>query len=704
MIPILFDKTETNFTSNGIGRLSDAISCTVEEEGNGKYVSELTYPVTGEHYAEIEVQSIIYCATSQRTSPQPFRVEKITKPINGKVKIYANHLSYDLSKNVCMPFTVAAGPSACATAIAALKTNAVEDCPFDFWTDVNTVSGYKQTAPASIKSRLGGVEGSILDQFGGQYEWDHYHVKLHRQRGRINTGIILKYGKNITDLTQEENIANTVTGVVPFWSDLDGETLVTLPEKAVYSQHAASYPFKLTEPLDLSANWDEAPSVASLRLAAEAYIAKSDLGVPKVSIDVSFIPLWDTEEFASVAPLEEVGMYDEVTVEFEKLGVQATAKVVRTVYDCLKERYREITIGSIRSTLAQTLNDKNKDTIQTISDMGQRAAVSSEDLVNKATAWLRNGEGYIMARTDQDGNWKELFAMDTADPTEAVDVIRINKNGIGGSTHGIDGPFNVAMLIDGTIVASLIATGILQDRNGNFVLNLDTGTLSIGGNASMNGQTLSAMQTTISLTAEGLSSEVTNRQNADSGLSSRITQNAESISSEVTNRTNADSALSSRITQNAESISMKVSKGDVSSQISVESGQITLTGGRLVITTGKFQLTAGGIMTCKGANIEGELYTGDIDGNNYLNYYGVKIHAHSANGESWINFNNSVGSQYRVIELKGGGVSFSVGKIYVADEGSYSVATGQTATINYKNHSGGNCTLEFKKGILVNFY
>ena len=665
MIPILFDKSAQTFTTNGIGRLSDAVSCEVEEEGNGKYVCTLTYPVSGSLFDQIEPQSIIYAVPSQGTDPQPFRVEKITKPINGRVIIYANHISYDLSKNVVMPFSVEAGAGACAEVMVKLKEKAVETCPFDFWTDVNTIASYKQTAPSSIRSRLGGVEGSVLDQFGGQDEWNGYHVKLHRQRGRINTGIVLKYGKNITDLTQEENIAATVTGVVPFWSDIEGDTIVTLPEKAVYSQYADRYPFKLTEPLDLSMNWEEKPSVESLRLAAQAWIAKSELGVPKVAIDVSFVPLWDTEEYAAVAPLERVGMFDEVTVEFEKLGVKATAKVVRTVYDCLKDRYKEISVGSLRSTLAQTLNDQNAKNIQTITDIGQRAGTASMDMINKATAWLRNGEGYIMARTDQDGNWTELFAMDTADPTEARDVVRINKNGIGGSTSGIEGPFNVAMLIDGTIVASVIASGILQDRNGNFVLNLDSGTLSIGANANMNGQTLGDMKTVISATASGLSSE-------------------------VTRATNAEGSLSSRITQNADNIALKVSKGDVSSQISVESGQITLTGGRLVITSGNFQLTSGGIMTCYGANIRGTLITGDVDNNNYLEYSGVEIYAHSSNGNSWINFNNNVGTQYRVIELRGGGVAFSVGKIYVANEGSTSVSTGQTGTF------GG---LYFKKGI-----
>ena len=229
MKPILFAENSTTFTTNGIGRLSDAISCIVIEERNGQYELEMVYPIDGQHYSDIGIRKIIVAIPSDGASLQAFRIYQMSKPINGKVTINARHITYDLSKNTSMPFSVAASPTACASTLAGLKSNAVETCPFTFWTDVTTGASYTQTVPGSIKSRLGGVEGSVLDQFGGEFEWDNWTVKLHNQRGRLatTTGLSLRYGKNITDITQEENIAETVTGVVPYWIDYEGD-IVTI--------------------------------------------------------------------------------------------------------------------------------------------------------------------------------------------------------------------------------------------------------------------------------------------------------------------------------------------------------------------------------------------------------------------------------------------------------------------------------------------
>ena len=590
MKPIIFAENENNFTTNGLGRL-DCISCIVIEERNGAYELEMELYATTAHASDIAMNSIIGAIPCDGGTIQAFRVYAITKPINGRFTVYARHISYDLTKIPCMPFSIAASPTAATNTLAALKSNAVEDCPFTFWTDVTTAAAYKQALPASIRQRLGGVSGSVLDQFGGEYEWDNYSVKLHKQRGRIDTGITLRYGKNITDVTQEENIANTVTGVVPFWSDLDGVNVVTLPEKAVYSVNADRYPFHLTAALDLSGNWEEQPSVNSLRLAAQAYVNKSGLGIPKVSIEVSFVELWQTEEYKEVAPLQRVKLCDEVTVEFEKLGISETAKVVKTEYDVLDERYKSIQLGNLRSTLVSTLNDQNASTIQTI----DLRATQTSDAINKATAWLTSANGYIVAVKNQDGSWKELLAMNTNDPATATKVMRLNENGLGGSSSGIDGPYLSAILSDGTIVATMIATGILQDHNGNFVLNLDTGTLTIGGGAGLGDgtETVSSTLTKITATASGLTSEVRRAQDAEGVLEDDI-EDAYTL-----------------IEQNADAIALKVSKGNLSSELSLETGAITLnTTGRLIMTSGNFKLDATGTMSCVNADIQGTITLG----------------------------------------------------------------------------------------------
>ena len=472
MTPILFAENSTTFTTNGIGRLSDALACIVTEERNGQYELAMEYPISGQHYEDIGIRKIIVAKPSVGGDLQPFRIYKITKPIAGRVGIYAQHISYDLSKNVVMPFSVEASANACAETLAGLKTNAVEPCPFTLSTDVTRISSYHQTAPMSFRSRLGGSEGSVLDQFHGEYEFDVYDITLHSKRGHDN-GVVLRYGKNITDLVQEENITNTITGVVPYWTDMNNTETVVLPEKVVYSQYADRYSTKLTVPLDLSDQWDEAPTVESLRAAAQAYVSDHNLGVPDVSISVSFINLRDTAEYADIADLETVNLCDDVHVQFEPLGIDTTAEVVKCVWNVLAERYNEISVGSLKSSLTSTLNKQNSQNVAAI----EKTKVQAGNAINKATAWLSSGDGYIVAIKGNDGEWKELLAMDTNDIETAQKVMRLNENGLGGSTHGVDGPYNAAILVDGTIVADAVKTGILTDLNDKFYLNMETGEL-----------------------------------------------------------------------------------------------------------------------------------------------------------------------------------------------------------------------------------
>lgn len=447
MIPILFSENSTVFTSNGIGRLSDAISCYVTEERNGQYELQMVYPSTGAHFDDINLRAIIVAKPSAGANNQPFRIYNISRPINGKVTINAQHISYDLSKNVCMPFSVPASASACSQALAGIKSNAVETCPFTFTTDVTTIANYKQTSPASIRSRLGGSEGSVLDQFHGEYEWDVYDVIFHKDRG-TQKNIPLRYGKNITDIKQEEEISQTITGIVPFWMDNEGNNLVTLPEKVVYSPNASHYPQKLTVPMDFSSDFQEQPTEAQLRTHAQVYVNQSGVGVPKVSIDVSFVNLADTEEYKDLIALQAVELCDTIPVQFEPLGIDTDAKIVKTEYDTLAEKYTKITVGSLRSNLASTITEQNQSMVTETTAKFEKIGGEIEN----ATAWLTSSGGYVVAVKNQDGSWKELLFLDDNDIDTAVNVLRINENGIGFSSHGVSGPYTQAWTLDGRLV------------------------------------------------------------------------------------------------------------------------------------------------------------------------------------------------------------------------------------------------------------
>lgn len=500
MKPILFSESATTYTTNGIGRLSDTISCKVTEERNGMYELEMEVPETGSHVNEIAINSIIAVTPSDGASLQPFRVYKITKPINGRFSVYAQHISYQLSLIPCMPFSVTASASACASTLAGFKNNAVETCPFTFQTDVKTVSSYTQTAPASIRSRLGGVEGSVLDQFGGEYEWDGYTVKLHTHRGVQTPSVTLRYGKDIIDLNQEENIANTITGIVPFWADSEGSNIVTLPEKVIESSTASNFPYKRTVVYDFSSEWENAPTVSQLRSKAQAYVNKSGIGIPDVSIKVSFVHLADTEEYKDIAPLQTVKLCDIVGIEFEKYGISTTAKVVKTVYDVLSDRYESIEIGSIRTNLASTLSDTNS-SIQGLANSTQinfakmsnsvQSSISglSSDLeaeikstaaelqqnIDNATAWLTDTGGVIRALKNTKGEWTDLLCMSTTATATSGNVLRLNSNGIGFSSNGWNGTYTQAWTLDGRLVigGTNVPSITVYDNSGKIIFQAD---------------------------------------------------------------------------------------------------------------------------------------------------------------------------------------------------------------------------------------
>lgn len=490
MIPTLYSPTETNFTSNGLGGLADCISCEVTEERNGAYIMQIVYPIDGLHFSDIVHSSIIKVIPSDGATEQLFRVYRISKPLNGKVTIEAEHISYQLSFIPVSPFTA----SNCAGALSGLVTHSMETNPFTVWTDKETSATYTQTLPASFRSRLGGVQGSILDVYGGEYEFDNYTVKLHASRGSDN-GVTLRYGKNITDIKQEENIENTITGICPYWTDSDGNTVTG---DIQYAEGADNFPYKRTVVMDFSSDYENQPTKAELEAHTRNYISSNRVGVPRVSMTVSFVALWQTEEYKHIANLERVKLCDIVTVEFEKLGISTKAKVVKTVYDVLKERYKSIEIGESRTDLAKTLSAMQSVVNQAPTEGFMRQAI------NHANSLLSGGlGGHVVINRNANGEPNEILIMDTDDKDTAVNVIRMNVNGIGFSTTGYDGDYTTAWTIDGHFNADFIKAGTINaiDITGSHITgalmegstarfgsgNLQT-TLSYGPSAGFDGQ------------------------------------------------------------------------------------------------------------------------------------------------------------------------------------------------------------------------
>ncbi len=479
MNPILFESTAKSFNNNGIGILSDAAFCEVTEERNGIFELVLNYPISGIHFSEIGQRSIILAKPNATAEPQPFRIYKITKPMNGMVTVYAEHISYDLSGVAVVPFEAGSA----SAALQALKSNSVGENLFEFWTDKSTVATMNVKTPASVRAMLGGVTGSVLDTYGGEYEWDGFTVKLHNQRGQ-NRGVSVRYGKNLIDLTQEENCASVYTAVMPFWADSEGNT-VMLDEKTVEVE--GNFDFVRAFVLDLSSEFENQPTEEEIKSYTEKYIKNNKIGVPHVSMNLSFVQLEQTEEYKNKALLGRVNLCDEVNVVFEKLGISATAQVIKTVYNVLLNRYESVELGDAKSNIADTIVKQE----QAIKDAPKQAMSMVAKAAENATQLITgNRGGYVVIHSSTGASEPdEILIMDKPTIEEAVKVWRWNNSGLGYSENGYPGPYTSAWTIDGafnadfitagTISANLIKSGLLQSFNGRTTFDMDDGTITV---------------------------------------------------------------------------------------------------------------------------------------------------------------------------------------------------------------------------------
>lgn len=349
MKPILYSRDEASFTSAGLAILSDCISCTVEEELNGTYECVFEYPITGRHYGMIQEGMLIGATHDDSGTVQPFEIYKRSAPIGGIVEFNAHHISYKLSKTVTMPFTA----SSLAQALTALASNIVGDTSFSFSTAMASGGSYSLKEPAQVRTALGGGEGSILNVFGGEVEFDKFDVIIHERRG-TDTNVEIRYGKNLTDVVQELDTSDTYNAIVPYW--MSDNTLVTLTEEYVAHDEDA----ELTMiPLNLTDKFENKPTKAQLKAKAEEVLNESAGWVTKESIAVDFVALWQTKEYENYAALQQVRLGDSVSVYYPALGVIANKqRVVRTVYNTLLDRFDEITLNELQTSLASLTDQK----------------------------------------------------------------------------------------------------------------------------------------------------------------------------------------------------------------------------------------------------------------------------------------------------------------------------------------------------------
>lgn len=465
MYPILYTSiTEGTVPSHyGSGTLSDCLSATIKEARNGEYELTMEYAAYGIHADEIAPNTVIKAKPNFTDDPQLFRVYKVGKTINGHFTVNAQHISYDLSGKV-----ITSGSAGSAAAACLLLTGAAGN--FSITTDKTVSADFNVDVPSSVRSWFGGKSGSILDVYGpGEWKYDNFSAEFKADRGQ-DRGVTIRYGKNLTELSQTLDMSNLASAVIPYYKDGDGNVTSgsAVPTGLVGITRQLA--------VDFSSSVDPesaTPIVTQLATLAASYIANNNLTTLKNNITLDFVQIKDLGE--------RVDLCDTVHIYFEPLGITASAKCVETVWDVLEERYTQTTFGDPRTNIADTIATAQKQIEEKPSTTQMQAAV--EHATEKITG---NLGGYVILHdSDGDGEPDEILIMDTPDLSTAVNVWRWNQAGLGYSGTGYAGPYGLAMTANGEIVADFISTGtlnadlikagVISDVQGNSTIDMTNG-------------------------------------------------------------------------------------------------------------------------------------------------------------------------------------------------------------------------------------
>ena len=463
MFPILYEQITSGVIPqhNGLGVLSDAISCVVEQERNGIYELTMEYPISGIHAQELAKRRILKVKPNFTDAPQLFRIDRISGTLNGKFTVYAKHISYDLSG-----YVIARGTASNAIQAVNLLESAASGYNFD--TDKNVTADFTITEPSSVRSWFAGKSGSFLDVFGKtELKYDNFNVHFLLNAGQ-DRGITIRYGKNLLALSQETDCNNLYTAVMCYFKEEDG-TIIDGDE--ITTGLSLDVPKVMI--IDCSDDFDEIPTVQELNQKAQQYINNNNLTLPTNNITLDFVQSGELSN--------RVDLCDTVSIYYEALGItRAKVKCIRTKWDCLKERYIETEFGDVKTNLTETITTISKEVAEkpSVTEMG--------NAISAATSLITgNSGGYVVLHdTNNDGEPDEILIMDTPDISTAVNVIRMNKNGVGLSTTGYEGTYTTAFTAQGIVAdaittgilnANLIKAGVISDAQGKSTIDMTNG-------------------------------------------------------------------------------------------------------------------------------------------------------------------------------------------------------------------------------------
>lgn len=483
MIPILYKPD----AKTKIGWLAEASDCQCTEERNGVFELEFQYPMLGRYAADLVIDRYVKAKPNASAANQFFHIRKVSKPIDGMFTVSCEHISYALS-GYPVPTVSASGNAQVAinAILTAAKNQLGKDTGFSVATTDITLSSSIALTNVSARAALGGVPGSVLDVYGGEYEFDNHTIKLHKARGK-DRGVRIAYGRNMTELKCDIDMDSAYTGIYGY---VKNDNVDLHSYKAVTNSSGINAKTLIRDFSSDFSGGDSEITQSGLDSAVSAYAAANDINSPTVSMTVSFVDLSQSPEYASFSELESVSLCDTVQIYHKDLNINIKAKVIKTVYDVLRERYTSIDLGSPRANFAdvikQTVNETKDLRGQIVATKSDLTAAYEKAIADATAAITGNSGGHVRLNPPQ--NPQEILIMDTPDISTAKNIWRANLSGYGHSSSGYSGPYRTAVTQDGHIVADFIDTGILnaniiragimQSTNGEFSFNLETGHIS----------------------------------------------------------------------------------------------------------------------------------------------------------------------------------------------------------------------------------
>ena len=403
MRPILFNKSETAFDTYGLGELN-VTKGTVTRERNGNYTLYAEIPVSDPMVSILQKEMKLKADAGLRTKNQTFEISRVVKDSSNIVKIYGQHISHKLEYMALRNATMFNGSA--YSALGIWKGALIGDLRFDVWSDIQTVGKgvFDISKMENARQALGGVEGSILDIYGGEYEFDNTTVRLHKQLGRT-APTVLEYGRNILSAESDETIESSYTSVLPFATYTpdkpEGDTsdsqpdpiTVTIPENYVDSKYKALYAHRRIKVVDFSSEFKsdsknkDIPTADKLRKLATDYMERNAIGKPKINTKIEYVDLAKTLDYADRAWIEELELCDIVPIYYPQIGLtDETAKVTTITYDFVNERNESVEFGDIGTNVRATMQSGLAGKVDDI-------AKAQQDFENNLPDYLLNAQG-----------------------------------------------------------------------------------------------------------------------------------------------------------------------------------------------------------------------------------------------------------------------------------------------------------------------